>query len=105
MFTDTVRSFMDYGFDVCTAVMSLTGLQREKLREEALEEVYYQVEIPLIIVMASMEAEGFKADRETLQQFGEMLSEKIDEITARVTELAGESFNLNSPAAARRDPL
>lgn len=97
MFTDTVRSFMDYGFDVCTAVMSLTGLQREKLREEALEEVYYQVEIPLIIVMASMEAEGFKADRETLQQFGEMLSEKIDEITARVTELAGESFNLNSP--------
>ena len=88
---------MDYGFDVCTAVMSLTGLQREKLREEALEEVYYQVEIPLIIVMASMEAEGFKADRDTLQQFGEMLSEKIDEITARVTELAGESFNLNSP--------
>ena len=47
--------------------------------------------------MASMEAEGFKADRDTLQQFGEMLSEKIDEITARVTELAGEPFNLNSP--------
>lgn len=88
---------MDYGFEVCTAVMNLTGLQREKLREEDLEEVYYKVEIPLIIVMASMEAEGFKADRDTLQKFGEMLSEKIDEITARVTELAGEPFNLNSP--------
>ncbi len=97
MFADTAKGFMDYGFEVCTAVLSLAEIQKEKIREEGLEKVYYQVELPLIEVMASMEMKGFKVDRDTLQQFGEMLSGKIDELTAHVTELAGEKFNLNSP--------
>ena len=51
----------------------------------------------MIEVMASMEYEGFKVDRGTLMDFGRELSQKIDEISARVFDMAGETFNLNSP--------
>ena len=58
---------------------------------------FTMLSIPLIIVMASMEYEGFKVDKNVLRQFGHVMAEKIDEISARVFQLAGETFNLNSP--------
>ena len=47
--------------------------------------------------MASMEKEGFKADKEFLGEFGEKLSAKIEELAATIQMLAGEEFNINSP--------
>lgn len=98
MFSDNTSLYTDYGFDVCTAVLNLTAVQKKLLAEEGLENILYQVELPLIIVMAAMEKEGFRVDKQELTQFGEMLSKKIDEISAEVFHMAGESFNLNSPS-------
>ena len=98
MFSDIGKVYMDYGFEVCTAVINLMDIQKKDIERESLESVYYEVELPLIEVMASMEHEGFKVDRETLLSYGSMLSEKTDEISSQVFEMAGETFNLNSPS-------
>lgn len=97
MFADNSQAYMDYGFDICTAVLNLLEPQRQRIKEEHLGDVFYNVELPLIEVMASMEHEGFKVDKETLMDFGRELSERIDDISAKVFDMAGETFNLNSP--------
>ena len=97
MFADSSAAYMEYGLEVCTAVMSLVEIQKSELAKQGLEKVFYEVELPLIEVMASMEHRGFRVDRGTLQHFGTLLSEKIDDISEMIFGMAGESFNLNSP--------
>ncbi|MBQ3184615.1 MAG: DNA polymerase I, partial [Firmicutes bacterium] len=69
----------------------------KNLSDEDLEKIFYEVELPLVKVMAGMEKEGFKVDKEELISFGEMLSSEIDGLTAKIYEAAGETFNINSP--------
>ncbi len=97
MFADSSSAYMKYGLEVCTAVLNLQLMQKEELKSQELEHVFYDVELPLIEVMAAMEYEGFKVDRQRLQEFGAMLSDKINELSAGIYEMAGETFNLNSP--------
>lgn len=97
MFTDTVKSFMDYGFRVCSAILNLKEVQARHLVQENLEQVFYAIELPLILVMAAMEREGFNVNRDELVQFGTSLTAEIDALSASIYEMAGETFNLNSP--------
>lgn len=97
LFTDNVKTFMDYGFKWCFAVLNLKDVQKNLLAEEELEKVFYHVELPLVKVMASMEKEGFNVDKEELVRFGETLTGEIDRLTSEIYELAGEIFNINSP--------
>lgn len=97
LFTDTTKLFMDYGFKVCLAVFNLKEIQKKLLSDENLEKIFYEVELPLVKVMAAMEKEGFKVDKEELVAFGEMLSAEIDDLTAKIHDAAGEIFNINSP--------
>lgn len=97
LFTDTVKAYMDYGFEVCSAVLNLAEAQKEILQKESLKNVAYEVEFPLVEVMAAMEHEGFRTDRAYLEEFGRTLSEEIEGISERIIEMAGEEFNINSP--------
>jgi len=97
LFSDTMKLFMDYGFKVCFAVLNLKEIQKKLLADEDLENIFYEVELPLVKVMAGMEKEGFKVDKEEIITFGEMLSSEIDGLTAKIYEAAGETFNINSP--------
>lgn len=69
----------------------------EKLRSDSQEELYYDVELPLITVLADMQTEGMYIDRERLSEFGKMLGARIDELTVAIYEMAGGEFNINSP--------
>ena len=97
MFTDTGKTFMDYGFRVCFAIANLMDMQKAQLAADGVEKVFYEVELPLVVVMASMERDGFKVDKEELVGFGETLTKEIDRLTAEIYGLAGETFNINSP--------
>ncbi len=55
------------------------------------------MEIPLALVLADMERVGFAVNREELRRFGDELGAHIDDLTARIAEAVGYSFNLNSP--------
>ena len=56
-----------------------------------------EIELPLARVLASMEKEGFLADRQGIEEFGSMLADKIVALIKDVYEEVGYEFNLNSP--------
>ncbi len=67
-----------------------------RLKELGLDKLYYQVELPLCLVLAEMEKAGVLVDRGALVEFGEMLSDGIEKVQATIYQLAGEEFNINS---------
>ena len=82
----------------CAAKLGeLAEVLRQKLAENGQERLYNELELPLIKVLASMQITGFKADKDMLEQFSQMLSGKIETIEQKIYSLAGEEFNINSP--------
>ncbi|MEA4972304.1 MAG: DNA polymerase I [Candidatus Metalachnospira sp.] len=69
----------------------------EKLSENGQHSLYYDIELPLIFVLADMEKEGIRVDRSALEVYQKGLEKSIDEVTAEIYALAGEEFNINSP--------
>ena len=68
-----------------------------KIKEQGMDKLYYEVELPLVEVLAHMEFNGFKVDLEVLNQLGEEFQGEIDKLTKEIYDLAGEEFNINSP--------
>lgn len=98
LFTDSTENYSSYGLRWCAAVLSLKPVLEGKIHQEDLEKVLYEVELPLIEVMAAMEREGVTVDRSELTGLGEVITAQVETITEKIYELAGESFNINSPA-------
>ncbi|MFC0522362.1 DNA polymerase I [Pontibacillus salicampi] len=69
----------------------------EHLRENSQWELYHELEMPLSIILGVMEHTGVSLDVERLENMGEELQKRLADIEEEVYELAGESFNLNSP--------
>ena len=67
-----------------------------KLSDEAEIKLFNEIEIPLITVLGEMQFNGMKCNKETLNNFGIELREKIDELTKQIYDCAGEEFNINS---------
>jgi DNA polymerase I len=67
------------------------------LKESQLEKLFYEVENPLINVLADMEFEGVRIDTESLAEMSLLLEKESKEIENKVYELAGVRFNLASP--------
>lgn len=70
---------------------------QNKLKENKQENLYYDIELPLIEVLASLEFWGFKIDKVSLEQLTDMLNENILVLEKSIYELVGEKFNINSP--------
>ena len=98
---DTLNDvFTEYGLDPArpaTSLMVLSDIMDEKLREEGLERLYTDLELPLNDVLFDMERAGFKIDRDELKIMSDNFEKQIAVLTDKITELAGETFNLNSP--------
>ncbi len=70
---------------------------RKLLEENNQKELYYDIELTLISVLADMEYYGFRVNTEELLGFSKELQSKIDSVKVRIFELAREEFNINSP--------
>lgn len=68
-----------------------------RLESESVGDLYRDVELPLVEVLADMEWEGVRLDVAQLEQLTERLTERAAELEQGVWELAGEEFNLGSP--------
>jgi len=69
---------------------------RSRVRED-LEDVYTRIELPVSPVLADMEHTGVRLDVPVLEKMSREITEELDALTARIYELAGEEFNINSP--------
>ena len=92
------EEYANYGRTWCQNVRLIRELQEMKLKGSDLEKVCSDIEFPLIEVLASMEVTGICADRNVLHEIGAHLKEEIGSVESRIYELAGETFNINSPA-------
>ncbi|PTX63197.1 DNA polymerase I [Melghirimyces profundicolus] len=71
-------------------------LERE-LEENNLDSLFRDLELPVAHVLARMEMQGVKVDRDRLREIGEELEERLQELTEKIHGLAGTEFNINSP--------
>lgn len=87
----------DFAARQAVAVWRLYGLTKQKIEELGQQQLYYDVELPLVRVLADMQIYGIRIDRERLAEFSRMLAGQIETLTAEIYQDAGEEFNINSP--------
>ena len=78
-------------------INKLYYILEEKMKETDTEELFKTIEMPLSEVLADMQYQGIYVDKEKLQEFGNELKTRLNELTSEIYELAGEEFNINSP--------
>ncbi len=69
----------------------------EKITADGLDKILFDIELPLINTLASIEKNGFKINPEKIAEFGDALGELANTLAERIYMQAGEVFNLNSP--------
>ena len=79
------------------AVWNLREVLEEALRENGMERLYRDIELPLCQVLYNMEKRGIAIDRQQLEQFGKMLAQRIDDCESLIFGYSGGNFNINSP--------
>jgi DNA polymerase-1 len=67
-----------------------------KLSLSSLEKLFFEVELPLIEVLAEMEMMGVSIDTQHLKKMSQDLSRQLDDLTQQIYDLAGKKFNINS---------
>jgi DNA polymerase-1 len=91
-----------YAAEDAALSLELKELLFEKLQEEGLDRLYFDIEMPLIPVLIHMEEAGFKIDVDKLSSMSKELTRELDAIERRIYFLAGEEFNINSPKQLSR---
>ena len=68
-----------------------------KIKEENMEELYNEIEIPLTYVLGDMEYDGVIVDKDILNEMGNEIKIKLEILSKDIYNLAGTSFNISSP--------
>jgi DNA polymerase-1 len=92
-----IKDATEYAAEDAALSYELKRILFGKIREQGLEQTYFDIEMPLINVLIDMEKEGIKIDTERLNDISKDLAAEIDGIQKRIFFLAGEEFNINSP--------
>ncbi len=75
----------------------LEGVLRHRIEKDGLSKILFELEIPLLPILAECEKWGFKIDKDGIVEFGEALGELANELTESIYRHAGAPFNINSP--------
>ena len=86
----------DYSCADAEVTLQLSRLLLPKLGEGGSRDLFDQVELPLLVVLAKMEMHGVKIDTQLLHQCSKEVEAQLQQKVERIYELAGESFNINS---------
>lgn len=88
----------EYAAEDADITLKLHNVMYPRLRENAdLLEVYNSIEMPLVKVLVAMESQGVFVDKGILSKISKDLGKKLDKLSEKITTLAGEEFNINSP--------
>ncbi len=87
----------DENMRLCALHSSVCDTLQKVLLENGQENLLTDIEIPLSLVLAEMEMEGFLVDTDGITEYGNELGKRIGEIENEIYSLVGYEFNLNSP--------
>ena len=81
---------------ICYVIAKLEQKTIEDLKKVKTLELFNNIEMPLVPILANMQYNGMLVDKQELSNFGDILKQQINEITKSIYTLAGEEFNINS---------
>jgi DNA polymerase-1 len=94
-----VAKVAEYACEDADVTWQLYEQLKKELAETGNEQLFYELEMPLVPVLAAMEERGIRIDTRLIDELGRELDVDIERHQSRVRELAGEEVNLNSPKA------
>ena len=87
----------EYACEDADITLQLKNKLEPELKKYECEDLFYNIEMPLMPVLAEMEMNGVCLDTQSLAETSKQFTTRMNEIEARIYELAGEQFNIASP--------
>lgn len=91
------QAFMEYACYSAYVCLMAAPLLKEKLKEQGMDALMYEIEMPLTRVLYEMEQYGVLVKPDELRAYGEALTGRITELEQAIYQKAGCEFNVNSP--------
>ena len=93
----TPAQIYEYACEDADITLQLKNVLESKLKEGGVESLFYDIEMPLITVLAEMEMYGVRLDTKALDDTSKQFNQRMSEIEQQIYALAGEKFNISSP--------
>ena len=87
----------DYAAEDADITLRLYNVLKPRLKEADVEDLFYNIEMPLVPVLAEMEMNGVLLDTNALAETSKVLTERMKQIEKEIYDLAGHEFNIASP--------
>lgn len=87
----------EYAAEDADITLKLKNILEPKLKEAGVEQLFWEIEMPLVPILAEMEMTGVRIDTESLKETSRIFNERMAEYERKIYEEAGESFNISSP--------
>ena len=91
------KEVYEYACEDADITLQLKNKLEPELKKRECEQLFYDIEMPLMPVLAEMEMTGVCLDTDALKETSKDLTARMNDIEARIYELAGEPFNISSP--------
>lgn len=97
-----VEKVSEYATEDADLSLRIADIITKKLKDNELFDLYWQLERPLISILAEMEQIGIRVDAEELKRQSAALTTRLDETIKEIHLLAGHEFNIDSPIQLRK---
>ena len=87
----------EYACEDADITLRLKNVLEPRLKEAGVESLFYDIEMPLMPVLAEMEMNGVCLDTDALAETSKLFTERMLQLERHIYELAGEEFNISSP--------
>jgi DNA polymerase-1 len=91
------KEVYEYAAEDADITLQLKNKLEPELKQQGAEKLFYEIEMPLMPVLAEMEMTGVCLDTDSLSETSKQLTQRMLDIEQRIYELAGEHFNIASP--------
>ena len=91
------QQIYEYACEDADVALKLKNILAKELKEQGLEKLFYEIEMPLVPVLVALECNGVRIDTDSLQQSSVQLTARLQEIEQEIYTLADETFNISSP--------
>lgn len=97
-----VKKVAEYATEDADYALQIADLIAAQLKQENLSDLYWNLERPLIPVLADMEYQGIKVNPDELKRQSDDLGQRLVQLVAEIHDLAGHEFNIDSPLQLRK---
>jgi len=80
-----------------TYIKKLSNILKDRIEDDGMHELYYNIELPLVTVLSYMESQGFNVDKDMIDTLEVKFKDEIEKLQKEIYALAEEEFNISSP--------